>query len=358
MPIKQTKIFRFLSSIKLAICLLSFIAAFSVIGTLIPQNKQPVEYINRYGHSLYDIFSKTGMTDVYSAWWFILLLVLLSLNLSVCLFKRIVLKPRFLGTLLVHLSILVVLAGALIGMFYGEKGYMQIREGESINSFFSGNKKVVLDFYVHLDDFIYTESIDPKERLLVRSEDGELLSEIPVKIGSQVNIADSGFKVRILRYLPDFIMDISTKKVVSRSNEPRNPALEVELESNDGGITTFWVFASYPDIHKQIEKNFNFSYHWAWRRPKDFISKLRIIKDDKTVLEQDIRVNSPLKFGGYTFFQSSYDKEHHNWSGVQVVKDPGVAVVYSGFFLLILGLVMIFYINPLIKRSIKDNVVH
>ena len=378
MPIRQTKVFKFFSSIKLAIWLLSFIAIFSVIGTLIPQNKESCEYISRYGQSLYDIFAKTGVLNIYSAWWFVSLLALLCLNLAVCLLNRFSLKLRLLGTLLSHLSILVILAGSLIGMFYGEKGYSRINEGETINSFISKNKKIALDFSLRLDDFIYEEHIDPQEKLLVypdvqqppsepkgtcemeqdtcdtqqpgAAEREKPLAEIPVAVGSQSEIADTGFRVKILRYVPDFAMDVSTKQVTSRSAEPKNPALEVELKSKDGDIKTFWIFAAYPDIHKQIEKNFRFKYQWAWRRPKDFISKVTVIKGGEELLKKDVRVNSPLRFGGYSFFQSSYDKEHLSWSGLQIVKDPGVIVVYFGFFLLILGLIIIFYINPLIKR--------
>ena len=75
-------------------------------------------------------------------------------------------------------------------------------------------------------------------------------------------------------------------------------------------------------------------------------------------MKHDILVNDPLRFGDYALFQSSYDKEHLSWSGFQIVKDPGVPVVYLGFILLILGLITIFYINPLIKRNIKGNATH
>ncbi|HDZ76871.1 MAG TPA: hypothetical protein ENH41_02155, partial [Candidatus Omnitrophica bacterium] len=328
----------------------SFIAVFSVIGTLIPQNKQSVEYITRYGQSLYDVFLKTGVLNIYSAWWFIMLLVFLCFNLTACLFKRFVLKVSLLGTLLAHVSILVILIGALVGMFYGEKAYVNLHVDQSIHSFVSKGKHVDLGFSVRLDKFIYEENIDQEEKLLVYSKEGELLTGVSVSDGGYQQIDNSGYSVRVLRYVADFSMDITTKEVISKSSEPRNPAIEVELKDEDGETQAFWVFAAYPDIHKTKETNFEFKYQWKWRRPKDFISKVTVIKDGKEVLKKDVKVNSPLRFGGYSFFQSSYDKEHLSWSGLQIVKDPGVIVVYFGFFLLILGLIIIFYINPLIKR--------
>ena len=83
------------------------------------------------------------------------------------------------------------------------------------------------------------------------------------------------------------------------------------------------------------------------------VSNVSIIQDGKAVLTKDIRVNFPLKFAGYTFFQFSYDPELHSWTGLRVVRDPGVGIVYLGFMLLILGLSIRFYISPFIKALKK-----
>jgi len=368
MSIKQVKIWKFFSSIKLVIWLLVIITLFSAIGTLIPQNEESAFYIDRYGHSGYQFLSQTGLVDVYASWWFILSLILFSLNLLVCFLNRLSLKARSLGSIISHLSILVILLGALTGIFYGQKGLIKINNGEEVNSFVSRNaKKVNLGFSIRLDQFIYKESIDPKEKLFVCSGQKEgvcnmhdssgakgkpqgVIAGIPTEIGVESAIADTGYKAKVLRYLPDFVMDTSTKKAISRSAIPNNPAIEVELKDKTGKVKTFWVFARFPDTHQETGADFSFFYNWVGRRPKDFISKVTILKEGKEIIERDIRVNEPLSFGGYTFFQSTYDSEGGNWSGLQVVKDPGVPIVYLGFVLLILGLVVIFYVNPLIQR--------
>ena len=354
MSVKQNKIWKFLSSVKLAISLLAIIALLSLIGTLIPQNEDPSFYISRYGESGYRALLNTGLTDVYSSWWFILFLVLFSLNLTACILSRFSLKSRLMGTLISHISVLIILAGALVGMLFGQKGYVKIEKGEEVNSFIDREKQINLGFSLRLDDFIYSENIDPREKLLVYSGNGqEPIAGIPTEVGAESDIADTGYKVKILRYLPDFAMDMSTKEVASRSAKANNPAIEVELKGKDGAQQRFWVFARFPDIHQKITGNLSFVYQWANRQPKDFVSKVTVIKDGKEMLNQDIRVNFPLGFTGYTFFQSSYDEEHLNWTGLKVVKDPGVGVVYLGFGLLILGLSIRFYISPFIRASQK-----
>ena len=60
-----------------------------------------------------------------------------------------------------------ILAGALVGMIAGEKGYVRIREGRAISSFVSKGKEVLLDFSLHLDDFIYEENFNQDEQLLI-----------------------------------------------------------------------------------------------------------------------------------------------------------------------------------------------
>jgi len=344
MSFKQTKIWKFFSTVKLAIWLLSIIAFFSLVGTFIPQS------------------------TVYSSWWFVLLLVLFSLNLTVCLLNRFSLRHRTLGSFLAHSSILIILSGALIGILFGQKDYLKIGKGQEVDSFICRGEKVSLGFSIRLNDFIYNENIDPKEKLLVykriKSEKGVcdmpdalggkktqgLLAQMPVNLGIEQVIGNTGYKIKAIRYVSDFVMDTSTKVVSSRSARPDNPAIEVELKDPKGGIKNIWVFARFPDMHQQASGDFQILYNWAPRRPKDFISKVTILKAGKEILSRDIQVNAPLNFAGYNFFQSSYDSQDLSWTGLQVVKDPGVPVIYSGFVLLILGLVMIFYVSPLTRR--------
>ncbi len=352
MDIKQTNLWRFISSVKVAIWLITLITLFSLLGTLIPQNQDPVFYIAKFGDSGYQALRHIGLSNVYSSWYFILLLVLFSLNLTTCLLNSLPLRNRTLGSFISHTSILVILLGALIGMFYGQRGNLVINKGEEASSFIDKNKQINLGFSIRLDDFIYTENIDPKEKLLVYSvkNSEDLVAQIPTKIGTASQISNTGYTIKILRYLPDFTMNVSTKEIISRSSAPDNPAIEVELRDKAGTAKKFWVFSRFPDMHKEIETDFKFVYNWVMRRPKDFISKVTIFKNGKEVISKDIRVNDPLSFFGYTFFQSTYDSQALNWSGLKIVKDPGVPVIYLGFIMLMLGLALIFYIRPLIRR--------
>src|SRR3989344_3380940 len=115
MSIKKTRIWKFFSSVKLAIWLLAIIAFFSLLGTFIPQNEAPAFYIESIGHAGYSLLLKTGLNNIYSSWWFILSLVLFSLNLTVCLLNKFPFKKHSIGSIITHLSVLVIFLGAFIG---------------------------------------------------------------------------------------------------------------------------------------------------------------------------------------------------------------------------------------------------
>ena len=74
---------------------------------------------------------------------------------------------------------------------------------------------------------------------------------------------------------------------------------------------------------------------------KSFKSTLRIIEGDRIVREKTIEVNSPVTHRGYTLYQSGYDDRDLSLTILQVVRDPSVPVVYSGFVLMLAGLMVI-----------------
>ncbi len=79
---------KFFASVKLTIFLLLSLAVTSVIGTLIPQNENPAAYVQNYGEVFYRLFDRLGMFDMYHSWWFQMLLILLTVNITVCSIQR------------------------------------------------------------------------------------------------------------------------------------------------------------------------------------------------------------------------------------------------------------------------------
>ena len=82
------KVFRYMRSMRFGILLLCLIAACSVAGTVIPQGREIAWYAQNYP-SAHPVILTFRLNRVFESWYFITLLVLLCLNLSLCSLLRI-----------------------------------------------------------------------------------------------------------------------------------------------------------------------------------------------------------------------------------------------------------------------------
>lgn len=350
-------------SIKTTILLLVVIASVSITGTLIPQQKEVDEYVFHYGETLYQLFDLFGLSNVFGSWWFRLLLVLLMINLVACSASRL---PRFLaqkgltkrewlgrlGPHLTHFSLIVILAGSLVGNIWGFKGYVNIPQGETVSvvAVRGSNQLLDLNFSIRCDKFevsYYPGSQMPKEYLsdLVVTENGrEVLKKAiqvndPLKFkgisfyqssygfmppkpgeskaelqiipkgnrseGFRLKIAEgetreipgTDYRVQLLSFVPDFGLD-KENHIISKSEQPNNPAIQINIFQNGKLSFKGWSFLKFPDFHGS--------------------------KDD----------TYQVKFLNYSGGRP--------YTGLMVVKDPGVLVVWTGFGLLIIGLCFAF----------------
>jgi hypothetical protein len=62
----------------------------------------------------------------------------------------------------------------------------------------------------------------------------------------ELRVGDTEFTFRIIRFEPDFTMDIKHHKVTSRSGEPKNPAFQIVVSRNGAPHDTSWAFFNMP----------------------------------------------------------------------------------------------------------------
>ncbi|MBN1787484.1 MAG: cytochrome c biogenesis protein ResB [Sedimentisphaerales bacterium] len=84
---------------------------------------------------------------------------------------------------------------------------------------------------------------------------------------------------------------------------------------------------------------------------RDFISSLAVIKDGKTIAQKDVEVNHPLHFGGYYFYQHSYDPKAARYTVLKVVSDSGLGAVYIGYLCLAAGVFWHFWLGQLFRKT-------
>jgi cytochrome c biogenesis protein ResB len=381
----MSRLINLLASLKLALSVLLVIAVACIIGTILPQGSAVLQYLeaNPDAQAKMDLLGFLGLTNVFYCWWFVLLLCLLAVSLSICTFRRFRaalrrksgLRWKDVGSLFTHVSMLLILSGCVVRAIWGINGYLPLREGETKNTFQVDAGFAKLPFDIHLEDFeieFYGDDGEEdkaqgiaSEKILVLDHGGNVVAEVSAEMGAEQFIGP--VRVRVLKKIPDFVVSTETGEIVSRSDEMRNPALQLEVVA--GGITTTqWLFALYPgfDMHGGDKKHqghhFDFRYNIyavAKEQPgvKDYKSTLAVFENGVEVRKKTIEVNLPLSYKGYTFYQSGFNPDDHKWTSLQVVKDPGVPLVYAGFLMMIIGLTMVFYISPdlSVDSSIKGN---
>lgn len=77
-----------LSSMRFAIALLVVVAIASIIGTVLTQGQPYNNYINQFGPFWADVFRRFELYNVYSSWWFLLILTFLVVSTSLCLIRN------------------------------------------------------------------------------------------------------------------------------------------------------------------------------------------------------------------------------------------------------------------------------
>lgn len=74
------------------------------------------------------------------------------------------------------------------------------------------------------------------------------------KVGDATPLGKDGFKVKVEAFVPDYA--ISDSRIESRSNEPKNPAVLVELFEGDKSVARGWVFKDFPEFNSYNNPRF------------------------------------------------------------------------------------------------------
>jgi cytochrome c biogenesis protein len=391
------------ASVKLTVVILILLAATSVVGTLIPQNADPALYMRAYGEFAYRMLHVLGIFDMYYSWWFQTLIGTLTVNITVCTIKRwpVIWKiissknlqigsiekkqplsefsdprnPQELGSLyqayvkkkyrnhqlesekagfrmvaekgrwtrlgvpVVHLSIVVIMIGALIGSFFGFDGFVNISEGESTDyiRLRNSNDTLSLGFEVRCDDFevSFYDSGSPKEfrSSLVILENGQKVIEKDIIVNDPLQYKGINFFQSSYGAMPPKNFQISFTSTNSDRSALHKLSIGQSVELPDG--------AGRFTIRKYIR-----DYNFRGTRVGEAVSGI-LDKPGKEPME----IALPLRFPTFDKMRkgdwviSVEGSENAFYTGLQVTRDPGVLFVYTGFILLIIGCWIAFFMS-------------
>lgn len=396
----------FFASVKLALFTLFLLAAASIIGTILPQGETTAAYSQFYmtqlgvsgntAQILTTITFQLDLDTMYQSWWFRSLILLLSVNLIVCTIERLpdvwrlvvldnldtkidritsmrnrkeftstlesqesctVVADKLktlgwqtserdrdgstllfaqkapwsrLGVYVVHLSILMIFAGALIGSIWGEKGGVNIPETlttDKIYQFGSGTP-IDIGFTVKCNWFHLTKYPNgaPKEyeSELVIIEDGKEVLKKIIEVNDPLRYKGWSFYQSSYQSHQKFIISVANSETKKEERFLAPPQQAVRWQDEN------LLFGIQELIPTSIRGTYKYKLLLAdGKGDQNFY----LLDDNQQVT---IKQADGSK---YTF----HIKEFYS-TGLQVSKDPGVWVVYIGCSLMLIGLWVAFFI--------------
>lgn len=208
------KVFDFLASLRLAVCLLTVMGLVCIAGTIAESN-----YTARLAQRL-----------VYRTFWFDLLILAIFINVLFATLSRFPWRITQLGFLVTHLGVLTTLVGALISHRYGVEGQMMVSEGQTrdriqLNTSFIGIQKEG-DQVRHRFDAVEVEWGKP-------SPENPQVYEIPAL----------GLKAIVTGFFPD-----SEWKEIWKDGGPmENPAIHFAIDNTTmGRMAEGWLAPKIP----------------------------------------------------------------------------------------------------------------
>lgn len=247
-----------------------------------------------------------------------------------------------LGVYVVHLSILVIFVGAILGSLFGYKGFAGIVEGSSVSSIQAHNgAEIPLGFEVRCDQFSisYYNSGAPKEykSILTILENGR-----PVKDFTNVRVVvNEPLTYKGFTFYQSSFGQASESSDHTFSAKSRSGSLSEHFTLGEGQAVTLKDGTSF----KLLETAQDISQFMpGFTGPAARVEVTPKGKEAQTfiVLKNYPEVNAQR--GDDLLFQ--YEGSNAKmYTGLQVAKDPGVWVVWLGCTLMVVGLFIAFFMS-------------
>lgn len=286
-----------LSSTRLTIILLGLLVAAAIPGTLLQSQR---EY---YSHPL-----------------FVILLLAFALHLTLCTVTR--WRTLSFSTLVVHLGILLTMFGAVM-TGTGYVATINIYEGESSKTVYRWDLQKDAPF---------------SHEIRVRKIN-KLFHPTPLQLG--IMKGEQKHDLKTLKTGESFQLEAYSVK--ADSFDPWKDVVSVTVSKGGQSLGSADTAGG-----STLPPDFPFSFKLVAFQDaviKRFWIDLEFLYNGHVVKSGIAEINAPLHWNGLDFFntQISLDQDKRPYAGIQIVKDPGKYVVYSGMFILSIGTIAAWY---------------
>jgi hypothetical protein len=285
------KVVKFFASTELAVALFLVISLVAIPGTI------------------------SNNRSIYSSPFFIALLGLFGLNLLLCTQKRF--KSISLPVLILHGGVIVTLLGCIVASF-GYVATVNLYEGTGVNQVYRWDRKidVPLGFDMMLKKINWEFHPMPIRIGVLKGQNKEKLFEL--KTGQAFDF--DGYRIEV--------------GPVTFNSEN----LKLSVFKNGRVIGTFNTLTGLNDLPAAFPYSFKLV---AFKTPILKRQWVDLQLEDATgvLAKGTSEVNGPFQWSGLYFFntQVEMDQKGVPYAGIQVVRDPGRWLVFSGMIIVAIG---------------------
>ena len=256
---------------------------------------------------------------IYKSPFFLCLLAAFGLNLLLCSLKRI--KNLSRPVLVLHGGVLLTLVGCIATSF-GFVATSYVYEGHQAERFYRWDTKQDSD----LGFALVVDKINRK------------FTPVPVKVG--VLMGESKKGLHVLKTGESFML--APYRVVAEDFELPAERLKLSVYEGDHHIGTF-VTSGSSDLPLDFPYQFRLV---AFQTPlllREWVA-LSLVRNGEVVAQGTTEVNHPFLWNGLFFYNTRnvFEGEDTPYAGIQIVRDPGRPVVFTGFAVIGLGAVLSF----------------
>jgi len=288
------KIVKFLASTELAVALFLVISLVAIPGTI------------------------SNNREMYSSPFFTSLLALFGVNLILCTQRRFasISKP----VLVLHGGVIITLLGCILASF-GYVATVNLYEGTRVDHAYRWDRKVdgPLGFEMQLKKINWE------------------FHPMPVKIG----VLKGQEKVGLFELKTGQFFDFNGYRISVGPVAFGTENLKLSVSEKGRFIGSYNTLSGLSDLPADFPHSFRLVAFKTPRLKRQWVD-LMLADASGVATEGTAEVNGPLQWGGLYFFNTQVDRDRDgvSYAGIQIVKDPGRWLVFSGMVIVAIGAVL------------------
>lgn len=321
------KIINLLTSMKASIILFITLGIIASFGTLIPQGLSDDVIVEQYGLYIGRLILTLELDDLYHSWWFIALGLFLALQLIICTLRRLktVKSTQQAGSIILHLSMLLIIIGACISGIYGNEQLIKASIGEMIplhEEFRSDSSLKINNFKIeYYDNGIPSQYICD---LMIINKNGK---NDKATISVNHPFKSKGIKI----YQQSFGWESYGTYELNGQKKSFKLRDDETISLGQGISLRAFFIPDFDETTESLESKSN--------QPNNPVLATGIIKDGQLIAMNILKPKESAKIGDFNIYFDKYQL----YTGLNVKKDSGIPIIFAGFISSILGLCLRYY---------------